>query len=90
MRKQHGAKFKAKVALEAIREQKTIAELSSHYGVHRVQIQKWKKQVLEGLEGMFSKKSANLAQEQERLNDELYKQIGQLKVENEWLKKTSI
>ncbi len=90
MRKQYGVKFKAKVALEAIREQKTIAELSSTYGVHRIQIQKWKKQVLDGLEAVFSKKSASLAQEQQKLSDELYKQIGQLKVENEWLKKTSI
>jgi transposase len=90
MRKQYGAKLKAKVALEAIREQKTIAELSSSYGIHRVQIQKWKKQLLDGAEAMFSKKSSRQAQEQQKLSDELYKQIGQLKVENEWLKKTSI
>ena len=77
----------AKVALEAIREEKTIAELSSQYEVHRTQITKWRKRALEGLAGIFQGKESRTGGEKEKVIDGLYRQIGQLKVENEWFKK---
>ncbi|CAG0941873.1 hypothetical protein BROC_01630 [Candidatus Brocadiaceae bacterium] len=89
MRKSFDTEFMAKVALEAIKEEKTIAELSSQYEVHRTQITKWRKRVLEGLVGIFQGKEGRTAEEKEKVIDELYRQIGQLKVENEWLKKKS-
>ena len=89
MRKKHSADFKAKVALEAIRENHTLAELSSKHGVHRVQIQDWKKQAVASIPHTFNKGKAQetQAQEKERLIEDLYCQIGRLKVENDWLKK---
>ena len=85
--KKYDAAFKAKVALEAVKAEKTIRELSSEYGVHPNQIMKWKQQLLEELPSIFSKKRAKFEQEKEELEAELYRQIGQLKVELEWLKK---
>ena len=81
MRKQHSSGFKAQVALEAIKNQKTIAEISSENGFHPSQVNKWKKQVLDGLPGIFSGNNGNGKDESERLQAELYQQIGQLKVE---------
>lgn len=89
MRRRHTAGFKAKVALEAAKEEKTLAELSSKFGVHRVQIQGWKKALLNGLPKLFSVKGDKDRRKSEELIEELYKQIGQLRVENEWLKKKS-
>lgn len=90
MRKKHSANFKAKVALEAIKEKETMAELSSKHGVHRVQIQDWKKKATEGLKILFTTK-ADLKEKQneKELIDELYKQVGKLKVELDWVKKKS-
>jgi len=87
MRKTYSANFKAKVALAAIKEDKTMAELSSEFEVHRAQIQKWKKDALEELPNFFSTKRKKKEKNNAELVDELYKQIGQLKVENDWLKK---
>lgn len=88
-RKQHNAEFKAKVALEAIKGLKTVNELASEYGVHPTQIHQWKKQVLDELPQVFSSRRAQNQKEQEELNATLYQQIGQLKVELDWLKKKS-
>jgi transposase len=88
-KKQHDSKFKARVALEAIKGEKTIAEISSMYGVHSTQITRWKKKALEGLVDIFSNNQEKVAKETDRVQDELYKQIGQLKVELDWLKKKS-
>ena len=89
MRKRHSATFKAKVALEAIRERETMAELSSKHHVSRTQIQQWKKQAIEGISKGLEKKGTgdNRFKEQQEAMNELYPQIGQLKVENDWLKK---
>lgn len=87
IRRMHPPAFKAKVASEALKEQKTIAELASIYGVHPTQITKWKRRLIDGLDLLFSDKFKTKDQEQEELIDSLYKQIGQLKVEADWLKK---
>lgn len=89
MRKTFDAALKAKVALVAIKGEKTTAEISSQYSVHANQILKWKKQVLERLPSLFEKRPSSVAGKAEPLTDELYKQIGQLQVENDWLKKKS-
>jgi transposase-like protein len=89
-RKNYEPTFKARVALEAIKEEKTLAQLGSEYGVHPNQIAQWKKQLLERLPTLFTDKRKREEKEGEALQEELYKQIGQLKVENEWLKKKSL
>jgi transposase len=88
-RKSYSSAFKAKVALETIKKEKTIAQLSSEYGVHSNQINQWRKRLLEELPEIFSKKRQKKEKDVEDLQDELYRQIGQLKVELEWLKKKS-
>jgi len=87
MRKRYPGAFKAKVAVEAIKSDDTIAELSSKFEVHRAQIIRWKKEALKVLPEVFSAGKNRKKQDQAELIDELYKQIGKLKVENDWLKK---
>jgi transposase-like protein len=87
MKKQLGKEFKAKVALAALREDRTLAELAGHFGVHPIQISRWKKQAAEGLAGIFLGKRANGQRDHAELVSELYKKIGQLEMENDWLKK---
>ena len=87
MRRGHDAAFKAKVALEAVKGEKTIAQLSSEFGVHGNQVRQWRKQLLEELPRLFSDHRRKEDKDREELLSELYQQIGQLKVELEWLKK---
>lgn len=87
IRKNYSSAFKAKVALEAIKKEKTMSQLSSEYGVHSNQINQWRKRLLEELPEIFSKKRQKKEKDTEDLQDELYRQIGQLKVELDWLKK---
>lgn len=82
-----GAEFKARVALEAIKEEKTTAEISSEYKVHATQISSWKRRGLSGIKESFINSDRGRGQEEE-LREQLYAQIGQLKVENDFLKKT--
>jgi len=89
MRKSFSAEFMAKVALAALKEDKTLAELSSQYEVHRTQITKWRKRAQDGLLEIFQGKGKESLNDNGKLVDELYRQIGQLRVENEWLKKKS-
>ena len=77
------------MALEAVKGEKTIAQISSEYGVHPNQISQWKKKLLEELPELFSEKRRSREVNKEDLEAELYRQIGQLKVELEWLKKKS-
>lgn len=89
MKKKFDAAFKAKVALEAIKGQKTLAELARIYEVHPNQIGQWKKQIQAELPKVFNGKRDREAKDQAELVEELYRQIGQLKVELDWLKKKS-
>jgi len=88
-RRNHSARFKAKVALAAAKNDKTIAELASQYEVHPTQIAKWKKQLLESLPEIFNRSRQKDQQRKDELTEHLYQQIGQLKVELDWLKKKS-
>jgi len=86
-RKRYSAEFKAKVALEALKEQKTLTELSNQYQIHSVQISNWKKQLIEGSSSIFNNSNNNNYRKQQILEDHLYQEIGRLKIELDWLKK---
>ena len=86
-RNRYTKEFKAKIALEAIKGQKTANELASEFGVHVSQINTWKKQLLEALPEVFGRKGERREAEHEAERDQLYRQIGKLQVEVDWLKK---
>jgi len=86
IRNKYSAEFKAKVALEALREDKT-AKIASKYQVHPTQVRKWKRMVLDFLPLLF--KENNQQKEKDRLIEELYREIGKLKVELGWILKKS-
>jgi transposase-like protein len=85
-RKQYSPAFKAKVALDAVRGEKTVSELASGYSLHPTVINNWKRQLLEGASDLFEspRKPPAEASQQAQI-DELYRQIGQLKVERDFL-----
>lgn len=85
-RRKFSAEFKAKVALEAVKNQQTLAELAIKFDVNPVMISKWKAEFLENMAAAFEKKDA--VEKEDVDTQALYAQIGQLKVENEFLKKT--
>jgi len=87
IRRVHPPAFKANVAVDAIKETKTIAQLASQYAIHPTQITKWKKQALEILAQGFSGKREQNKKDDTELIQELYRQIGRLKVEVDFLKK---
>ena len=86
-RKSYSAEFKSKVAIAAIKGQQTVNEIASFYQVHPNQVIQWKKQALESIPDAFSSARVNSADKDEELKSQLYQQIGQLKVELDWLKK---
>ena len=89
IRKSHPPSLKARVAVEAIKEHKTTAQIAQMFAVHPTQVGGWKKQALAGLPEIFSNGREHLRQQVDAEKDELYKQIGQLKVELDFLKKRS-
>lgn len=88
-RNNYSADFKAKVAIAAIKGDKTINELATFFSVHPNQVMTWKKQALATIPDAFSSRISRQAQEDEELKARLYQEIGQLKVELDWLKKKS-
>jgi putative transposase len=86
-KKRYPAAFKARVALDAAKQTRTLAELSGRYQVHSVQISQWKKQLLDGIESLFRDGRRRDRDETQAIQAELYEQIGRLKMELEWLKK---
>lgn len=87
-RKQHRAGFKFKVALAAAKEQKTLSQLGSEYELHATQISEWKRQWLSGGANIFGKGESKAENGQSKVDIERYEQIGHLKMELEWLKKS--
>lgn len=88
-RRKFSAEFKARVALEAIKEQKTLSELSHQFEVHPVTISKWKSEFLENISAAFERAERPGKEKESKDLDKLYAQIGQLKVENDFLKKSA-
>jgi transposase-like protein len=88
-RRQFTADFKARVAIEAIKGQKTVQEIASHYEVHPNMVTNWKRQALAELPQVFADQRARCNDSDEALKDALYQQIGKLQVQLDWLKKKS-
>ena len=88
-RRQFSTDWKAKIALEAIKGQRTIQEIASHYEIHPNLVTHWKRQLLERAAEIFSSGKTQEAKADEELKAELYQQIGKLQVEVDWLKKKS-
>ncbi len=86
-RNRYTKEFKAKVALEAIKGHKTANELASEFAVHVSQINTWKKQLLDALPEVFGRKAEHRQAQYEAEKDQLYRHIGKLQVEVDWLKK---
>ena len=86
-RRKFTAEFKSKVVLEALKERSTIEELSKKYEVHPTQINAWKREFLSKAVSVFDDKSDSEQKQNEADTEKLYAQIGQLKVENDFLKK---
>lgn len=87
--RKHSAIFRAKVALEAIKGELTYAQIASKFEVHPTQIRRWKEILVSGMEDLFKdkRKSGNQDWDKDKLIENLYKEIGKQKIENEWLKK---
>jgi putative transposase len=86
-RRRHSAEFKAKVAMEAIKSRRTVNEITGEYSVHPAQVAEWKKKAVDALPEVFSSHRGKTAKDEEALKATLYQQIGQLKVELDWVKK---
>lgn len=86
-RKQHSAGWKAKVALAAVKGDWTTSELAAKFQVHPTQVSQWKRELVEGAEGVFGRDRDREFREQETLVADLYEQIGRLQMELEWMKK---
>lgn len=88
-RKKYSKEFKARVALDAIKGQKTVSEIASEHGVHPNQVGQWKKQAMAGLSESFSRGKSHDVESLEHERERLYQKVGQLQVEVDWLKKVT-
>ena len=88
-RQKYSAEFKAKVVLEVLKEQETLSEIAGRYGIHPTQIAKWKRTFLDRSPELFSQAGKDEAKQRASQEDDLYKKIGRLQVELDWLKKKS-
>ena len=88
-RKQYSADLKAKIAVEAVKGQRTVQEIGAHYSIHPSQVTQWKRQLLESAGEIFSSGRDHAAEADEQLKAELYQQVGKLQMELDWLKKKS-
>jgi len=88
-RKVHSPEFKAKVGLEALRGEKTVNEIGQEYGVHPVQVGRWKKEIQAQASTLFAGKRGPKPVAAHRKPELLYREIGKLKMELDWLKKKS-
>ena len=88
-RRKHSLAFKAKVALEAVKGEETAAQLAARYEVHPGQIQAWKKALVEGASGVFGNGKEQKGRNDDALTARLYQEIGQLKVERDFLSERS-
>lgn len=87
MRKKFEPALKARIALEAIKGEKTLAQLSSEYGVHATQVGQWKQELIRRSAELFAKPDNALSEQHQEVTDKLHKTIGEITVENNWLKK---
>jgi transposase len=88
-RQSYSKEFKARVALDALKGQKTVSEIASEYSIHPNQVSQWKKKALEGMSDSFARGKSNEVEDMERERDRLYRKVGQLQVEVDWLKKVT-
>lgn len=88
-RRTFSSEFKSRVARAALREDRTLAQLAGEFGVHVNQITEWKKQAIDSLPDIFGKKHKHDQQDNQQLIDRLYRQIGELQVDVNWMKKKS-
>lgn len=86
-RRQHSAEFKARVAIDALSGQHTLAELAAKYEVHPMQISKWKTEFEKQAPKIFTRGKDRETEEKDKLIEDLYKKVGKAEMENEWLKK---
>lgn len=89
-RRKHSADFKVKVVLDLLKGGSTLSEISSKYGVHSTQITKWRRTFLEKAPELFCDKAGQKERARDEVENELYKKIGQLQVELDFLKKKSV
>jgi transposase len=87
MRKRYEAVFKARVSLAALKDDKTLSELASEFGVHGNLISQWKRRLLTNVSRVFEEPEDDALQDHQAVVEELHRQIGQLHVELDWLKK---
>jgi len=88
-RRSFSAEMKARIAVEALKGQRTVQEIAAHYGVHPNQVTTWKRQAVDSLSQVFMDRRSGGPESEDALKAELYQQIGQLQVELDWLKKKS-
>lgn len=86
-KRQHTPSLKGQIALEALKEQQTLGELASRFGVHPTQIRRWRDYLREQIPVIFTNKSGKELVAKDELIDQLYNQVGKLSIELEWLKK---